>query len=332
MVMETVSDKKISKIGIGSYGVGGRGHRDMEITEKLEDGLYIDALVYALDQGVNFTEIALGYGHGQAMALFKKALDQSSVRREDIFFTHSLYPRDLSSIKDVGEDVTNFYRIMETDYADSTLVTQSFIKKFGESQTYSFLHNLLESKKTRFVSLSNANPECIINFRKEFSDKFYAHEGHLSFEIRALQDKGVFNICDDLGVKNNIWRPFRRNMTFMHNWPLLVELAEKYKKTQGQIVLNWICNLGYSPMVMSSNIKHIHDNIVSTDFNMSPNDYKKMNDFRPLASDYHPPKIDWEKTGEGDSIVTLVNDFEKHSGARKQCAWQPRVFGKKWNI
>ena len=310
--METLSGKQISKIGIGSYGIGGRGHRDMEITEKLEDEKYINALVYTLKQGVNFTEIAVGYGHGQSIVLFKKALDISSVNREDVFLTHSLYPRDLLSIKEADQDVASFYEIMETDYADSTLVTQSFINKFGESPTYSFLHNLLKSGKTRFVSLSNANSECIRNFKKEFTDKFYAHEGHLSFEIRVLQDKGIFNVCDELGIKNIIWRPLRRNKTFLHNWELLVELAKKYQRTQGQIVLNWMCNSGYSPMVMSSSIKHIDDNIASTNFSMSPEDYKRMNDFRPPTLNYNPPKIDWDNPNEGDSIVTLVNDFEKH--------------------
>jgi diketogulonate reductase-like aldo/keto reductase len=310
--METLSGKQISKIGIGSYGVGGRGHRDMEITDKLEDKEYINALVYTLDQGVNFTEIAVGYGHGQSIVLFKKALDISSVNRDDVFLTHSLYPRDLLSIKEADQDVASFYEIMETDYADSTLVTQSFINKFGESSVYSFLYNLLEAGKTRFVSLSNANLACIKSFKKEFADKFYAHEGHLSFEIRVLQDKGIFNVCDELGIKNIIWRPLRRNKTFLHNWELLIELAKKYQRTQGQIVLNWMCNSGYSPMVMSSNRKHIDDNIASTNFSMSPEDYKRMNDFRPSTLNYNSPKIDWDNPNEGDSIVTLVNDFEKH--------------------
>lgn len=308
--MKTLSGKDISKIGIGTYGIGGRGHRDMAITEKVEDKKYIEALVYTLEKGINFTEIALGYGHGQSLALFKKALDASSVDRKDIFLTHSLYPRDLASIEIANQDTTSFYKIMETDYADSTLVTQSFIAKFGEQPTYFLLHKLLESGKTRFVSLSNASSKCIRVFKEEFGRKFYAHEGHLSFEVRALQDKGVFDTCDKLGVKNIIWRPLRRNLTLKHNWPLLVELSKKYDKTQSQIILNWICHLGYSPMVFSTNEKHIDENVASIAFEMSVDDYKRMTDFRP--SNYHPPKIDWEKEGEGDSIVTLVNDFEKH--------------------
>jgi aryl-alcohol dehydrogenase-like predicted oxidoreductase len=77
--MQAKSGKALSKIGIGSFGIGGRGHRDVELTEKDVDRKYIDALFYTLQKGSNFTEIALGYGHGNSLALFKQALDESSV-------------------------------------------------------------------------------------------------------------------------------------------------------------------------------------------------------------------------------------------------------------
>ena len=308
--MKAKSGAPISKIGIGSYGIGGRGHRDMDITEKDEDQKYIDALVYTLKKGVNFTEIALGYGHGQSLALFKQAFDKSSVDRQDFFLTHSLYPRDLSTIAVASEDIANFYKIAATDYADSTLITQSMLLKFGEKEVYKLLHQLLDDGKTRYVSLSNASPNWIRAFKKEFGDSFIAHEGHLSFEVRTLQDKGVFQTCDELGVKNIIWRPLRRNKTIQHNWELLVELADKYRKTQSQIVLNWICTLGYNPMVFSTSPEHIDENIAAVDFQMSAEDYKRMNDFRP--ENYQPSSVDWEGQSIDDDIVALANNFEEH--------------------
>ncbi len=308
--MKTSSGKDVSKIGIGSYGIGGRGHRDMNITEKESDQKYIDALVYTLEKGINFTEIALGYGHGQSLKLFKHALDKSSIAREDIFLTHSLYPRDLPDIEVINQDVASFYRIMNTDYADSTLVTQGLIMQFGEEATYYLLDKLLETGKTKYVSLSNASPKWIIEFKKKFGDKFIAHEGHLSFEIRALQDKGVFEACKKLGVENIIWRPLRRNKTFDHNWELLIELAKKYNKTQSQIILNWICYLGYRPMVFSTNKDHINENVTAPDFDMTPEDYRRMTDFR--APDYQPPEVDWEGIDGGDEVVSLASEFENH--------------------
>ena len=128
--------------------------------------------------------------------------------------------------------------------------------------------------------------------------------------MREVADKGVFDTCDELGVKNIIWRPLRQNRTFAHNWDLLVELAAKYHVTQGQVVLNWICSLGYSPMVMSTSKEHIDENCASTEFEMSEEDYRRMNDFRP--PDYHPPIVDWEGISGGNDVVMLANEFEKN--------------------
>lgn len=310
--VKTKSGKSLSKIGLGSYGIGGRGHRDVKLSNKQSDEIYIDAIIYTLEKGINFTEISLGYGHGQSLALFKQALDKSSVSREDIFLTNSLYPRDLADIEVVKEDVSNFYKIMDTDYADSTLVTQDFTIKFGKDVTFALLDSLLDSGKTRFVSFSNASPTWIRVFKEKYGDKLYAHETHISFEIREVQDKGVFDLCDNLNIKNVVWRPLRQNRTFTHNWELLVELANKYSRTQSQIVLNWICSLGYSPMVMSANKAHIDENVASVDFEMLAEDYKRMTDFRP--PDYHPPEVDWEGFNGGNDIVMLANKFEENIG------------------
>lgn len=307
--MQTVSGKPVSKIGIGSYGIGGRGHRDMEITEKADDEIYINALVYTLERGSNFTEIALGYGRGQSLKLFKQALDKSSLSREDVFISHSLYPRDLESIEVMEQDTAEFYKIMDTRYADSTLVTQSLIIKFGESAIYEWLNNLLNSNQTRFVSLSNASPDWVKKFKQEFGDKFFAYEGHLSFEVRSLQEKEVFDTCDELDVENIIWRPLRRNKTLQHNWGLLVELSEKYEKSQSQIILNWLCELGYRPMVFSTSNEHIAENLAAIGFRMSPEDYQKMTDFRPDG--YNLPAIDWDGPGIDDDIVAQANEFER---------------------
>ncbi|MGV8161910.1 MAG: aldo/keto reductase [Candidatus Nanoarchaeia archaeon] len=308
--MNTLSGKPLSKIGIGSYGIGGRGHRDMPITEKQEDEVYVDALVYSLSKNINFIEIAVGYGHGQSLGLFKQALDKGLIDRRDIFITHSLYPRDLASIKTIQEDIDTFHRVLQTDYADSTLVTQSLILKFGERDVYSLLNELLDEGKTRYVSLSNASPTWITKFKEEFKDKFVAHEGHISFEVRALQDKGVFSLCDKLNVANIIWRPLRRNKSAERNWDLLAGLATKYEKTQNQIILNWMCAYGFHPMVMSSSNKHTNENVESTNFVMSDEDYKKINEFRPI--NFTSPSIDWEGSNIDGDIVGLANDIEKY--------------------
>ena len=213
----TLSGKKLSKIGIGTYGIGGRGHRDVELIEKDDDTKYIDAVSYTLERGSNFTELSAGYGHGNAIKLFALGLVKSSIRREDLFLTNSLYPRDLPDIEVAKEDLETFYEILNTGYADSILVTQSFVAKFGQDKTYKLLHEMLDSGRTRYVSISNSGPIFIKAFKDEFGDKVFAHEGHLSFEVRALEEKGVFKLCNELDIENIIWRLLRKNMTIKNN-------------------------------------------------------------------------------------------------------------------
>lgn len=308
--MKTLSGNELSKLGIGTYGIGGRGHRNMDLTEKDEDKLYLDALIYTFAKGLNFTEISLGYGHGEAIRLFKTALDMSPIRREDLFITHSLYPNDLKSINTINNDTASFYKIMGTNYADSTLVTQSMLLIYGEETIYKFLRELLKEGKTRFVSLSNASPSWIKKFKKEFGESFFAHEGHISFEIRALQDKRVLSTCDELGVKNIIWRPFGRKATLNRGWELLSELSAKYGKSEGQIILSWMVKRGYMPMVFSTNTKHIDENCDAVDLEIDKNDYDAIDIFRP--PNYTQPHIDWEGKGIDLDLVSLISDFDKN--------------------
>lgn len=301
----------LSKIGIGSYGVGGRGHRDVGISEKKNDNKYIEAIAYTLDKGSNFTEISAGYGHGNSMKLFKKGIEASSKKREQIFLTNSIYPRDIKTFKELINDVQLFHDTFETKYADSTLVTQSVIKRFGDSKVYKYLNELLKNNMTRYVSIANSGPEGIRSFKKEFGDTVFANEGHISYEVRLMQEKGVFELCKKLNIKNIIWRPLRRNLTANRNWEILIELSKKYNKTQNQIILNWITkHLGFSPMVMSSNLKHIDENIASTEFEMEKIDYIRIDNFS--NPNFKPPLIDWEKTGTGESFATVAVRYENY--------------------
>ena len=306
----TKSEKELSPIGIGTWGIGGRGHRDMELTNVKEDQVYIDALINQFNTGYNFSEMSLGYGNGRTAELFSKALKESGINREDLFLTNSLYPRDLTDFSVLEDDTEKMYEIFNTDYFDSTLVTQSLLMKFGYETVVEKLWKLLKEGKTRYISLSNSNKEMIKKIKEEFEDKMFAHETHISFEIRGCQDEGIFDLTDELGIQTVIWRPLRQNMTSIHNWELLEKLSKKYGKTQNQIILNWINSLGFKPEVFSTTEEHIKENWKSMQFKMEQSEYDEITKFR--VPGYVPPKIDWSNIGLGDSIVPPIMGFEEN--------------------
>ncbi len=309
-MVATLSWKPLSPLWIGTYWIGWRGHRDMSLTELQADAIYIDALLYWFEQGSNFTEIALWYGHWNASRLLAAAIEKSDITREDLFITHSLYPRDFLSTADIDADINAMHDIFSTDVFDSTLITQSLCHKFWYDYVVTLLHSLLASGRTRFVSLSNASKSFIYVMKQEFWDSLFAHETHLSFESRINQDVWVFDRCSELGIENIIWRPLRRNLTTGKNRPLLRELSEKHKKTMNQIVLNRIVYKWYKPMVMSSRITHIQENIDATTFTMSDADYALLDAFR--IQDMKIPEIDRDHSGRGISMASFCIDIEKY--------------------
>jgi diketogulonate reductase-like aldo/keto reductase len=310
--IKTTSDTELSPIGIGTYGIGGRGHRDMGLRDVLEDEVYTTALMQQLQMGYNFSEISLGYGLGASAKLFAQALKDSGVPRDRLFLTNSLYPRDLTDFADLEKDIEDMYMLFETDWFDSTLVTQSLVVRFGYKRVVEKLKQLLEQRRTRFISLSNSNKPLIEKFHLEFGPELFAHETHLSFEVRAVQDEGIFEKCKELGIQPIIWRPLRQGKTAMHNWKPLVDLSEKYGKTQNQIVLNWMKSLGFKPEVFSTSLAHIQENWEAMLFTMTAEEYDLLTSFRVPAENYHPLQINWDNMGNGDSIVPLVMGFEDH--------------------
>ncbi|HVX93010.1 MAG TPA: aldo/keto reductase [Candidatus Dojkabacteria bacterium] len=308
--IKTLSNKELSPIGIGTYGIGGRGHRDVDLQDTKEDSVYIDALINQFNIGYNFSEISLGYGHGNAAKFFAQALKKSGIDRKDLFLTNSVYPRDILDFKVLEEDIESMYSLFEADYFDSTLVTQSLVVKFGYDQVVKKLWELLNTNRTRYVSLSNSNKKLIKQFSEEFKDKLFAHETHISFEIRECQDEGIFDLCNELNIQTIIWRPLRQGRTIEHNWEPLVRLSKKYGKTQNQIVLNWVKSLGFKPEVFSTSMEHIKENWEAMEFEMEKEDIDELTKYR--IPNYIPPKINWENMGNGDSIVPLVMGFEEN--------------------
>ena len=57
---------------------------------------------------------------------------------------------------------------------------------------------------------------------------------------------------------------------------IIVDLAKKYKKTVGQIVLNWSISRDVIPIPMTSNQNRMIENLGSTDFSMNKKELEKI--------------------------------------------------------
>lgn len=293
--------KKLSKVGIGAWGLGGFADRDDHNNDKRQ----ITALVHSLKKGMNFIEINFWNSKGKSVELLAEAIRQSNVKRENLFYSLVLYNYYLPTLKDVEEEINKYFDLFQTDYMDSLEFTMPNFKLYGFDESCKFISDYISRSKARYTSLTNCNLEMLKKYHKVFGDKLFSHELHFSFEVRDNEDMGVTDYALENGMLNFIYQPLRRNRTAIRNWPLLVELSEKYRKTQNQIILNWINWKGFKPLIKSESIEHINENLDSFDFSLSNNDYLKIDKFR---IGYKTPNIDWWQEGaSGEKIHMLPN-------------------------
>ena len=284
--------ENIFKIGIGTWKID---------CENFDNDL--QALIHSYKKGENYLSLYMMYNDGEVVRQMRRFLDM--VDRDKIFINANLEPY-IEKIEDVEKQLDEYLEILNIEYVDGLQVHDPFVSKISLLDTYKAIEKLVEKGKVRYIGISNVNLEQL----KEINDnvKIDFFEGVYNLECKTYEDIGVLDYCRENGIKFICYQPLRRNRTANRNYPLLVELAEKYNKTQNQIILNWIINeKGIMPLIKSTNIERIDKNIDSIDFKMDQSDYEKLNEFR--SKEFDSVEIDWHDNG-GVLIDALPNQFD----------------------
>ena len=279
-------------IGIGTFKL------NLEEREKALKGL-----LYSYEKGQNFMSTALVYDNGNVVDFLRDFFKK--VDREKIFLMTHL-ERYIEKKEDVEKQVDSYLLKMNLDYLDSVQVHTSYVSKIPLLDTYYEIKKLVQKGKVRKISVSNSNLDELKEIDKEFG--VYTFEGVYNLECKLNENIGLLDYCKEKDIKFICYQALRRNRIANQNYPLLVELANKYGKTQNQILLNWLIKgKGVMALIKSSNIENIDSNLEALNFEMSKDDIESLNKFKHEGFDN--VKIDWGETGDGVLIDQLANQF-----------------------
>lgn len=263
----------------------------------------IDALVHSYNNGQNYLSLYMLYNNGEVVRQMKSFIDR--VDREKLFINANLEPT-IEKIEDVEKQLNEYLDILNISYVDSLQIHGYFVSKLPLVQVYKEIKRLVDIGKVRYIGISNVNLEQLKEVNEEVKIDFF--EGVYNLECKIYEDNKVLEYCKANEIQFICYQPLRRNRTAMRNYDVLVELAEKYNKTQNQIIINWIVKeKNILPLIKCTDINRINDNLSAIDFIMETADYKKLNDFR--NKDFDNVEIDWYCKG-GITIDQLANQFE----------------------
>jgi len=280
--------RNLHPIGIGTWTIS-KDNYDKDIK----------GLLYCFEKGQNLIECNASYLSGESLDVVADFIKQ--IDREKIFI-NVVMTYGVKSLDDVYKFLDLYLKKLGTDYVDCITygATLDFLEKEGiDPKDYlNVIKNLQKEGKTRYIGMSNLSPEDYDKY-----GPFDHFEGCYGLETKVYEDNGLLDRIKQSFVA---YQPLRRNRTAKMNYPILVELANKYQKSQNQIILNWIIkHKGIRILCKCTTISHINENLQSLDFEMNEEDYLKLDNFRQPFFDNL--QVKYRESGEGVLIHQVPN-------------------------
>ena len=282
----------IFKIGIGTWKID---------PDNFENDL--EALKFSFDLGQNYLPLSMLYNNGKVVEKMHKFI--KLVGRENLFICANL-ERYVEKIEDVENQLSQYLNMLELDYVDCFQIHTFAVCKIPMLDIYKEINRLVDIGKVKYIGVSNVNLEQLKQITNIVKIDFF--EGVYNLDCKYYENSGLIEYCNNHDILFTAYQTLRRNKIAQKNYSFLVELADKYHKTQNQIMINWIVKeKGIIPLIKSTNISRIKENLAALDFEMEKADYELLDEFQ--NEKINTIQINWNDES-GITIDQLPNQNE----------------------
>lgn len=221
------------------------------------------SVLSALQCGYRLIDTANAYVNEKAVG---RAMKRSGLKREEIFLETKLWP----SFYEQDDAVDKTLARLDTDYIDLLLIHQpagNYVAGYRQ------MEKAYKEGKVRAVGLSNFNEAQI----REILEICEVKPSVLQTEVHPYsQEKTLKQFLAQEGMVIQAWYPLGHGDKALINEPLFTELAQKYGKSNAQIILRWHIQDGNIVIPGSKNADHIRDNFDLFDFSLSDEEMTKI--------------------------------------------------------
>ena len=209
--------------------------------------------VSALAGGCRLIDTANAYVNERAVG---RAMKRSGLKREEIFLETKLWP----SFYEQADAVEKTLERLDTSYIDLLLIHQPAGNYVAG---YRLMEKAYKEGKVRAIGLSNFNMEQI----KEILSICEVKPAILQTEVHPyFQEKELKKFLTSQGMAIQAWYPLGHGDKALIEEPVFSKLAQKYGKSNAQIILRWHIQSGNIVIPGSKNPAHIKDNFALFDF------------------------------------------------------------------
>lgn len=231
-----------------------------------EDGKEVtNAVKWALQDGYRHIDTASIYGNEEGVGV---GIRESGVERKDIFVVSKVWNNDQGYESTIKAYESSLKRL-NLDYLDLYLVHWPVKGKYKE--TWRAMEYLYKHKGVRAIGVSNFMQHHLEDLLT--SAEIVPMVNQMEFHPYLVQ-QGLIDFCNKNTIQYEAWSPLMQGHIF--ELDIMKDLAAKYKKTIAQIVLRWDLQKGVITIPKSSKKDRIRANADIFDFELAPEDVKKL--------------------------------------------------------
>lgn len=217
----------------------------------------------ALKSGVRLIDTANGYMNESGTG---RGIKKSGLPREDVFLVTKLWP----TVYKKETAVEDTLKRLQTDYIDLLFLHQP---TDNWREGYKTIEKAVKEGKVKSIGLSNFPEELLkeaVN-TMEIKPQMVQAEAHPYFPQINLK-----KFLKEINMGLMAWYPLGHGDKNLIEEPVLRKLAEKYGKSNAQVILRWHIQSGHVVILGSKNPYHIKDNFDIFDFSLSDKDMEEI--------------------------------------------------------
>ena len=214
------------------------------------------AVIDALSCGYRMIDTAQAYMNERAVG---RGMKKSGVAREEIFLSTKIWASQYLTEGTVEKSL----ELLDTEYMDLMFIHQPS----GDFMAgYRKLEKAYKEGKIRAIGISNFHDEKLARLllESEIKPHMIQMEAHPYYT-----DTKTIDMLKDCGCRVMAWYPLGHGDKALINEPVFTALAQKYGKSNAQIILRWHVQKGNQVIPGSTNPDHIKDNIDIFDFELT---------------------------------------------------------------
>ena len=212
-----------------------------------------NSVISALQAGYRLIDTANAYVNEKAVG---RAMKKSGVAREEIFLETKLWP----SFYEQEDAVEKTLERLDTDYIDLLLIHQPAGNYIAG---YRLMEKAYKEGKVKAIGLSNFTTSQI----QEILDICEVKPAILQTEVHPyFPETQLKEFLEKENIVIQAWYPLGHGDSALLEEAVFTKLAEKYGKSNAQIILRWHIQAGNIVIPGSKNPEHIRANFELFDF------------------------------------------------------------------